>query len=96
MSNMTIEEIKQKALPVLRQYRVRRAGVFGSMARGEATETSDIDILVDPPDGIGLFDFVGIKLDLEDALGRKVDLVDYRAIKQRIRDRVLSDEVAIL
>jgi predicted nucleotidyltransferase len=93
---MTIEEIRKKAVPILQRHRIRRAGVFGSTARGEARATSDVDILVDLPDGLSLFDFVGIKLDLEDALKRKVDLVQYDTIKKRIRERVLADEVPIL
>ncbi|MBI3978867.1 MAG: nucleotidyltransferase domain-containing protein, partial [Chloroflexi bacterium] len=64
----TIEEVKQKALPVLARYGVRRAGVFGSLARGEMRRRSDIDILVDFHEPIGLFAFVGLKLDLEKAL----------------------------
>lgn len=93
---MTIDEIKQKAVPVLKRHQVRRAGIFGSTARGEATDTSDVDILVDLPKGLSLWDFIGIKLDLEDTLKRKVDLVEYDMIRKRIRERVLADEVPIL
>ncbi len=57
---------------------------------------SDIDILVDFPEAIGLFEFVGLKQELEELLGRKVDLVQYRAIKPLIRERILKEEVPIL
>lgn len=91
-----IDDIKEKAVPILKQAHARRAALFGSYVRGEQTEKSDIDILVDLPDGLSLFDVVGIKLDLEDALGKKVDLVEYETIKPRIKERILSEQVPIL
>jgi len=71
---MNIEEIKKKVIPILKRYHVKKAGIFGSVARGEETEESDIDILVEIDDRMSLLDFVGLKLELEDALGKKVDL----------------------
>ncbi len=94
---MTINEIKRKVLPVLRKYDLKKAGIFGSVARGELREDSDVDILVEiERDDISLLDFVGIKLELEDALGRKVDLVEYDTIKPLLRERILAEEVPIL
>lgn len=94
---MTVEGIKKKILPVLKRYDIRRAGVFGSVVRGEVREDSDVDILVEiERDDISLLDFVGIKLELEEALGRKVDLVEYSTIKPLIKERILSEEVVIL
>jgi len=94
---MNVKEIKRKILPILKKYGVKRAGVFGSIVRGEAREDSDVDILVEiERDDISLLDFVGIKLELEEALNRKVDLVEYSTIKPLIRERILSEEVPIL
>ncbi len=94
---MTINEIKRKVLPVLRKYDLKKAGIFGSIARGELREDSDVDILVEiERDDMSLLDFVGIKLELEDALGRKVDLVEYDTIKPLLRERILAEEVPIL
>ncbi len=94
---MTINEIKRKVLPVLRKYDLKKAGIFGSIARGELREDSDVDILVEiERDDISLLDFVGIKLELEDALGRKVDLVEYDTLKPLLRERILAEEVPIL
>lgn len=94
---MTINEIKRKVLPVLRKYDLKKAGIFGSIARGELREDSDVDILVEiERDDISLLDFVGIKLELEDALGRKVDLVEYDTIKPLLKERILAEEVPIL
>lgn len=92
----TIEEVKEKVVPILQRYGARRAGVFGSVARGDMRPWSDIDILVELDKELSLLDVVGIQQELEDALGRRVDLVEYGSIKARIRDRVLAEEVRIL
>ncbi len=91
-----IEEIKQKILPILQRYGVKRVGLFGSCVRGEMREDSDIDILVEIEKDISLLDFVGIKLEIEDALGKKIDLVEYSTIKPLLRERILSEQVTIL
>ncbi|MBA7660670.1 MAG: hypothetical protein GH143_01985 [Calditrichaeota bacterium] len=94
---MTIDEIKRKALPILKKYDLRKAGVFGSIVRGELREDSDVDILVEiGKDDMSLLDFVGIKLEIEEALGRKVDLVEYDTIKPLLKERILAEEVPIL
>jgi len=80
----------------LNRYGVSRAGVFGSLVRGEMTEGSDIDILVEIKSDISLLDFIHIKHELEDALGRKVDLVEYDTIKPLLRERILSEQQPIL
>ena len=88
--------MREKILPVLRRNGIKRAGMFGSYVRGEATPESDVDILIELDRQASLLDFIGIKLELEDVLGRSVDLVEYAAIKPRLRDRILRDEVPIL
>ena len=93
----TIEEIREKSVPILQRYGARRAGVFGSFARGiNVRKSSDIDILVELNDNLSLLDVVRINRELEQALGRKVDLVEYETIKARIRERILAEEVRIL
>ncbi len=92
---MTLENIKHTIIPVLKKHRIKRAGFFGSYVKGEATATSDIDILVELGTEISLLGFVRIKLDLEDLLNKKVDLVEYQAIKPRLRDRILAEEMRI-
>ena len=91
-----VAEIRAKVLPVLRRHSIQRAGIFGSVARGEATPESDVDIVVELDAEASLLDFIGVKLDLEDALGRRVDLVEYAALRPRLRDRILREEVPIL
>ncbi len=91
-----VEEIRHKILPILRRNGVKRAGIFGSVVRGEDREDSDIDILVDIESDMSLLDFVGLKLEIEQALGREVDLVEYGTIKPLLRERILGEQVAIL
>lgn len=93
---MNVEEIKKKIIPILKRHGVTRAGIFGSVVRGEETKESDIDVLVEIESRMSLLDFVGLKLELEDALGKRVDLGEYSTIKPIIREQILSEEVAIL
>ena len=91
-----IEDIKEKIIPVLRYYHVKKAGLFGSAVRGELREDSDIDILVELEDDLSLLDFVRIKQKIEDILKRKVDLVEYSTIKPLLKDQILKEQVAII
>lgn len=75
---LTIEEIKAKVFPVMASYDVKEAFLFGSYARGEATEKSDVDLRIDRGQSKkiqGLFDVSGLRLELIDALGKDVDLI---------------------
>ncbi|MEK6915642.1 MAG: nucleotidyltransferase family protein [Nanoarchaeota archaeon] len=91
----TIKRVKSKIIPVLKKYNIKKAGIFGSYARGEQKKTSDVDILIEPPKGIGI-GFVRIADNLEKALGKKVDLVTYKFINNLIRKTVLKEEVRII
>jgi len=73
----------------------RNIRVFGSVARGEADERSDIDFLVEMEPGRSLLDLGGLLMDLQDVLGRDVDVVTERGLNPRIRDRVLQEAVAL-
>jgi predicted nucleotidyltransferase len=70
---------------------VRNVRIFGSFARGEQRRTSDVDLLVDLPAGMTLFGLIGLKLDLEKALNRKVDVVPSDSIKPAVRGYILAD-----
>ena len=93
---MTISEIKEKTKPILKKYGITRAAVFGSVARGENTAKSDIDILVEIPHEHGLFEFLTIKNELENALEKKVDLIEYIGIKKAIKENILKSQVPIV
>jgi len=96
---MSLEElIKTKREDILRtatKYGAYNVRVFGSVARGESDEKSDIDILVDMEPGRSLFDLGGLLTDLEDLLGCNVDVVTEDSLRARIRERVLKESVAL-
>lgn len=99
MTNQTktyIEEVRKKVASVLKRHRAKRAGLFGSLVRGRLSKKSDIDVLVDLPRNLSLIDIVGIQQEIEDVVGRKVDLVEYEAIKPLLKERILAEEVRIL
>ena len=83
--------------PALRAMGVSLAAVFGSMARGEATGQSDIDVLVelDPARRLSLFDFIGIKHYLDDAIGSPVDLVSRSGVSPSILPAIERDMVRV-
>lgn len=91
-----MNEIKDKIIPVLRRYCVRRAAIFGSFAKGEEREDSDIDILVEFKGEKSLLDLAGLKIDLEEALRRKVDVLTYNSLHPLLRDRILEEQRVIL
>ncbi len=90
-----LDKIKKDIVRVLKKYGIKRAGIFGSYVRGEQKKNSDIDILIQPSRGMG-FEFVGVKFELEDKLGRKIDLITYKGIHPLIKNQVLNEEVRIL
>ncbi len=96
-NNKEIDEIKQKILPILKDHKVTKAGIFGSYARGEQKKKSDVDILVEiSDDNMGLLGFIRLKNILERAIKRKIDLVEYNLIRKELRESILSDEIPIL
>jgi uncharacterized protein len=88
--------LREKILPILRSNKVMRAAVFGSFARGDYTKKSDIDLLIDVPAELNILDIIGLKQELERKVGRKVDLVEFCAIRPIIREQVLKEQVRIL
>ncbi|MFH1094613.1 MAG: nucleotidyltransferase family protein [Candidatus Micrarchaeota archaeon] len=93
---MQISQIRRKTLPILRRYKVARAGLFGSAARGTMTRDSDIDILVQLPKSASLLALVGLKLSIQKALGKAVDVVEYSTLRSPARRKILKEEVALL
>lgn len=92
----SIQNIKKKIIPILKRYDIKKAAIFGSFARGEAKKNSDIDLLVKIEKDISLLDFVGLKLEIEETLGKKIDLVEYNTLKPFIRERALKEQLVIL
>jgi predicted nucleotidyltransferase len=95
---MNRNEILQKLIILkdeLKKFYVRDLYIFGSYAREEAQEQSDLDILVDfePEAKIGLFEFARLRRRLSEYLGREVDLVTRDAIRPEMRDEILREAV---
>jgi predicted nucleotidyltransferase len=93
---MELADIESRVAPVLRRYHVVRAAIFGSYARGEEREDSDIDILVEFEGDRSLLDLAGLKIELEEALGRKVDLLTYNSLHPLLKERILDEQKVIL
>ncbi|MEK6873344.1 MAG: nucleotidyltransferase family protein [Nanoarchaeota archaeon] len=95
--NKEVQKIKSKIVGILKENNVKRAGIFGSYSRGEQKKESDIDIVVEIKDkNMTLLGFIGLKFELEDILRKKVDLVEYVALKPSIKNNILNEEVRIL
>ncbi|KHO54610.1 MAG: hypothetical protein QT10_C0014G0008 [archaeon GW2011_AR19] len=92
---MNIEKIKEKIIPILKKHKAIKAGIFGSYARGDYKEKSDIDILVELNKNLSLDEVIMIKIDLEKVLKKKVDLVEYETIRPELRESILKEEVSI-
>ncbi len=90
-----IDKIKFQILPILKRYKIKKAGIFGSYARGEQNKKSDVDILVEPAKNMG-FAFAGLEIQLAKALRRKVDLVSYNGLNIHLKERILKEEVRII
>ena len=89
---MTRQEIDTAIINYLRPYHPERIGIFGSVARNEDTNESDIDILIKFGVVPSLFEFVRMEIDLSDILGRKVDLVSEGALNnERLKAYIFQD-----
>jgi predicted nucleotidyltransferase len=88
-------ERRSEILRLAERYRTGGVRVFGSVARGDNTEVSDVDLLVSPRPGCSLFDLGGLLEDLQDLLGCRVDLVTEDGLKPRLRERVLREAVPL-
>ena len=96
-SNIEVEKIKERIIPILKNNKVTKAGIFGSYARGEQKKKSDVDILVEiDDDNMSLLGFIRLKNILERALKKKIDLVEYSLIRKELREIILNDEIPIM
>ncbi|MBI4497877.1 MAG: nucleotidyltransferase family protein [Chloroflexi bacterium] len=86
---------REDILRIAASHGARTVYVFGSLARGQARPDSDLDILVELDPGRSLLDIVAIKQDLEDLLGREVDVVTEAALSPYIREQVLKEAVRL-
>ena len=91
----TLEEIREKSVPIAQKYGVKRLGLFGSYARGEATDESDLDFLIDEGKMRGLIQYFGFVYDLEDTFGCHVDVVMNGIQDKEFLTRIQKDEVVL-
>jgi len=90
-----LREKRHEILKIAVKHGAYNVRIFGSVARGEADEHSDVDILVELGQDRSLIDLGGLLMDLEILLNRKVDVVTERGLRQRICDRVLHEAVPV-
>lgn len=93
---LTKFKIKRRIIPLLKRKGVVKAALFGSYARGEHKKSSDIDILIKFRKGKSLFDLARLEIELENKLGKKVDLLTYDSIHPLLKERIKKEEVRIL
>ena len=86
---------REEILQLAAKHGAHKVRIFGSVARGEADASSDIDFLVEMEPDRSLFDLGGLLMDLQELLGCKVDVVTEKGLRQRIRERVLSEAVPL-
>ncbi|HJT58996.1 MAG TPA: nucleotidyltransferase family protein [Ktedonobacteraceae bacterium] len=90
-----VKEKREDILRLASEYGAYDVRIFGSVARGEDDEKSDIDFLVNMEKGRSLFDLGGLLMDLQDLLGRDVDVVTEDGLRERIKDRVLREAIPL-
>ncbi len=88
---MELEDVKKKITPVLKEFGVEYAGVFGSVARGEANQESDVDILVRLGRPTGMFKYMRLISSLEQSLSKKVDLVTESSLNKFVKPYAMAD-----
>jgi predicted nucleotidyltransferase len=91
-----MQSVRERIIDILRQNSVRRASFFGSIVRGEMTEDSDVDILVEFEGRKSLLDLAHLKNELEDKLNRRVDVLTYRSIHPLLKERIMAEQVPII
>lgn len=94
---MTVNDITHKLHDIqtdaLSNYKAHIKALFGSYARGEQYNDSDVDVLIDLDDGATLFDLGGLKVFLEEQLGLEVDVVPMNSLKEGLREPILREAI---
>lgn len=91
----TIREHREAILAIARRYGASDIRIFGSVARGDATESSDLDLIVRFGPECSLFDHGGLLMDLQDLLGVKVDVISENGMRERFRNHIMQDVVPL-
>lgn len=80
---------------ILKQYGVKKASIFGSHARGDNVKQSDVDLLIDLPEGMSLLKLADMKMDIEEHIQKEVDIATYRSIHPLLKEQVLQEQVIL-
>nr|MDO8084112.1 nucleotidyltransferase family protein [Candidatus Sigynarchaeum springense] len=91
----SIGEIKARIIPILTSYNVAKAGLFGSVVRDDFTAKSDVDILVEFNDRKSLLEIIGLQQEIEDQIGRNVDMLTFGSLHRLLKDKILAEQVLI-
>lgn len=95
ITKQTLRERRDAILEIARRYGAHDVRVFGSVARGDAGENSDLDLIVRFEPGRTLFDHGGLIMDLQELLGEKVDVISEGGMRERFRIHVMKDLVPL-
>lgn len=87
---------QQIIVPVLKKFNIKRASIFGSVAKGLETNKSDLDLLIEPEAGFTLFSLIALENEIKKLTKRKIDIVEFGALKPSIKTEVLQSAIAIL
>lgn len=91
-----LDNIARKSLPILKRNGVTKAFIFGSALYGQDSPSSDIDFLLNYREDVSLLDVAGLKLELEQALNRKVDLISEKYLHHHLKKHIKNDLFSIL
>lgn len=94
--NSEIKKYKDIIIAILKKHDVEKASLFGSIVRGELTNESDIDILIEFKGDKSLLDLVSLQFELEEKLESKVDVLTYNSLHPLLKDLILAEQVEIL
>jgi len=91
-----MQPVREKIIGILHRNDVKKASFFGSIVRGEMTEESDVDLLVEFEGKKSLLDIAHLKNELEDAISRRVDVLTYKSLHPLLKERILAEQVQII
>ncbi len=93
---MLLDNLTNQIKDILKKYPISKAAIFGSFARGEENKNSDIDILIETSKPVSMFVILKMEKELGQITKRKIDIVEYSAIKQSIKQNILNEAIPIL
>lgn len=95
VTRQTLRTRRSEIIGIAKRYGASDIRIFGSVARGDSTESSDLDLIVRFESNRTLFDHGGLLMDLQDLLGVKVDIIDEEGMRPRFREHAMKEAVAL-